>query len=151
MFAHRTRSIAIAIIASTAMAASASAAKIDNDECIRTNQARAFAVESENSVIIRQGRENFRRVTVAENCPLNDADRVAFFIGNNVASATIGGRTVPVNKSTISERICTKTPHARLAVIEDGVDQSVTRCAITSIAPANRTDFESIEQKHDIR
>lgn len=57
-------------------------ASASDNTCVRINQVRAFAPVGDNTLIVRQGPEQFRKITVSEGCPVQTADRIAFAIGS---------------------------------------------------------------------
>ena len=128
-----------------------SAVDTGRPECIRIQQVRAFATESETTLIVRQGRSQYRRLAVEDGCPLRSADRIGFaFGGNQFYLSSSSGRQIPVNTTTLGTRVCTATPHAYLVVIDDGSDLR-ERCRVQGITAATAADFETANPYVDNR
>lgn len=144
------RRVALALatlLAATAFATPAFAG--DQDECVRVNQVRAFAADGD-ALIVRQGKSTFRRIDVAEGCPLAAADRIGFAVGNSQLYVQgMGGRFIPTSETTHA-RFCTATRHAYVTLIEDNEDLR-SRCRITAISPSSREAFDAAGQVRDNR
>lgn len=139
---------AAALMASLPVLAQASESQSD---CVRINQVRAFTVESDTSVLVRQGKGQFRRITVTEGCPIPRADRIGFaFGGQQLSTLGTGGRQIPVTTSGIQNRFCSASPHAYVTFIRDNDDQR-ERCRIQSIETIDRETFEASGTVRDNR
>lgn len=135
------RSFAALAIALSAAALPALASA--SEDCIRVQQVRAFAVDSDHSLIVRQGPSRFHRVTLSADCPIGRADRIGFVQGNSQFYVVGRGNDhIPVSRSSLQSRFCTATPHAFVSVIEN--DKSLrTRCPIVSIEASTQEAFQA--------
>ena len=80
----------------------------NNDDCVRVNQVRAFAAETDTSLIVRQGKGQFKRITVQAGCPIEDADRIGFAVGSQqLYTQAVDGRFIPTNSTNLQNRFCT--------------------------------------------
>lgn len=114
-----------------------------SEDCIRVQQVRAFSVDSDSSLIVRQGPSRFHRITLAENCPVGEADRIGFVQGNSQFYVVgRGSRQIPATTTSMQSRFCTVTPHAQISVIRNNEDRR-TRCPILSIEASSREAFEA--------
>lgn len=98
---------------------------------------RAFAPESANTLIVRQGKGVYRRIEVQEGCPMAQAERIGFSYGNQllyVQSQT--GNYTRVTSNGIVGRFCTATPHSNVVFIDDSSDIDA-RCRIVKISGAS--------------
>ena len=139
------------IAALLAVSGSAFASETNPEDCVYINKVRAFAPESDNTLIVRQGKGIYRRIEVENHCPMQQADRIGFSYGNSllyVQSAT--SNYTRVTKGSIVGRFCTATPHSNVVFIDDDaeIDQ---RCRITRISGATQTDFEATQNGKDNR
>lgn len=141
-----------AILVSIALTAVAVASPaLASDDCVRVQQVRAFSVESENSLIVRQGPSRFHRITVASDCPLAEADRIGLVQGNSQLYVVgRGSQFIPTSGGSLSTRFCTATPHAYVSIIDDSQDRR-PRCRIQAIEPTTAEQFEAANNTRDNR
>lgn len=130
---------AFAVIA----ALTAPSVSANDDTCIRVQQVRAFAPMNDNTLIVRQGPEQFRKVTVSDGCPVQTADRIAFAIGSRQQYLIgRGSERIAVNRSGALRRICEESRHAYVSFIDNREDDR-PRCQIESIEISDRNEFEA--------
>ncbi len=143
--------LSTAALAVAALAATVSTPASASEECIRTQQVRAFATDSADSLIVRQGPSRFHRVEVAPGCQLDRADRIGFAQGNaQLYTMGRGSQVIPTSSSSLQTRFCSATPHAYVTVIDNSEDVR-TRCRIQSIQPSTRAAFEAADNRRDKR
>ena len=135
------RSAALLVLALSATALAPPV--LASDDCIRVQQVRAFSVDSDRTLVVRQGPSRFHRVTLPEDCPLESADRLGFVQGNSQFYVIgQGSRHIPANTSSLQTRFCTATPHAYVSIIENNKDRR-TRCPILSIEASSQEAFQA--------
>lgn len=116
-------------------------AHADSGVSFRPSRVHAFAAESANSVVVREGRERYLRLTLAESCPaVTGAERIAFQIGSTLTVADEPGARVPVTRGSAPAVITTETPHAHLVAISSN---SRVACRLAGVAEADRSAFET--------
>jgi hypothetical protein len=109
---------------------------------IRPAQLRGFAVESETSVVVREGHDRFRRVVLAVSCPeLTQTRSLDFQIGAGVfADLDESASPVPVIRSLAPPQVSSDTRQLHLLVGRPGVLR--TACAVARIEAASRAAFD---------
>lgn len=118
----------------------APAAHAGTDARFRPSRVRAFAPDGSQSVVLREGRDRFVRLALAEDCPaLATAHRVAFQIGAGLVAADQAGAAVPV-AHTPPTVVSTETPHAHLVAIDTN---GRAACRIAGVADADRSRFDA--------
>jgi hypothetical protein len=123
----------------------------NNDDCVRVNQVRAFAAETDTSLIVRQGKGQFKRITVQAGCPIEDADRIGFAVGSQqLYTQAVDGRFIPTNSTNLQNRFCTASRHTYLTVIRDNEDLR-SRCKIQAIETVDRGTFDAAGAVRDNR
>lgn len=144
-------SIAAAAALALGLAAPLAAAAPPREDCVRLEHVRAFAAESDTSLVVRQGRSQYRRITVEAGCPIRQADRIGFAVGAQQAYLQgAGARLIAVTGATGTPRLCTASPHAYVTFIEDGRDLRA-RCRIQGIEGADRAAFDAAGPGRDNR
>ena len=144
---RRAALMSIALAAVAAVSAPALAA----DDCVRIQQVRAFSVDSDNSLIVRQGPSRFHRITVAPGCQLERADRIGFVQGSaQLYTLGRGSQLIPTSSSSLQTRFCSATPHAYISVIDNGEDRRA-RCRIQGIEPSTLEQFQAADNSRDNR
>lgn len=114
------------------------------DASFRPARVRAFTTESATSLLVREGRATYRRLTLAESCPaLSHASRIAFQTGSSFAAADDGGRQVPVIHGQAPAVVSTGTRSAFVVAI---TANSRVACRLASVAPADQAAFEAAAQ-----
>lgn len=107
----------------------------------RPARVRAFAPESPTSLIVREGRSRFVRLTLAERCPaLSQASRLALQTGSSLAAADETGRQLPVVRGPAPGVISSETPHAYIVAIDTN---SRTVCRLAGVAVVGQAAFEA--------
>lgn len=107
----------------------------------RPDRVRAFAVESDRSVVVREAREHFLRLTFAAPCPtLIGAQRLAFQIGPGLVAVVEDGTLVPIVRDTAPRVISAATPHAYAVVV--GLDGRAT-CRLLGVTEVDRSLFDA--------
>lgn len=135
----------LSLMAPAAQAAEAS----DSGASFRPARVRAFAPESPTSVVLREGRSRFVRLTLAESCPaLSQASRVAFQSGPALAAADETGRQVAVVRGPAPAVVSSETPHAYIVSIGTN---SRTACRLAGVAVVGQAAFEAAAQLHGQR
>lgn len=139
------------IIATIMMFASATSAasssRTNPDDCVGIDRVRAFAVESDSTLIVRQAKTIYRRIEVENGCVNMDADRIGFAFGNRLAYTTgLTGSTTRITSSSIVNRMCTNTPHSNIVFIDDS-NKYDSSCRIKNISPATEEEFNSLDKK----
>lgn len=115
----------------------------------RPDRVRAFAVESDRSVVVREARERFLRLTFAAPCPkLIGAQRLAFQIGPGLVAAVEDGTLVPIVRNSAPGVISAATPHAHAVVI--GLDGR-TICRLLGVTEVDRSLFDAAAAVHGRR
>lgn len=135
---------ALSLMASVAQAAESS----ESGASFRPARVRAFAPESTNSVVLREGRSRFVRLTLAESCPsLSQASRVAFQTGSSLPVADEGSRQVPVVRKAPTV-VSNGTPHTFVVVINDS---NRTACRLSGVTAVDQAVFDAASQLHGQR
>lgn len=107
----------------------------------RPARIRAFTPESDTSVIVREGRERYLRLTLSEACPgLADGQRLAFQVGPGLVAADHDGMLIPVTRQSAPPVISPATPHAYLVTVATG---SRATCRLSGVAEVDRSLFEA--------
>lgn len=115
----------------------------------RPARVRAFAVESDRSVVVREARERFLRLTLAAPCPtLINARRLAFQIGPGLVAAVEDGTLVPIVRNASPRVISPATPHAYAVVIGD---EGRTTCRLLDVAEVDQSLFDAAAAVHGRR
>lgn len=115
----------------------------------RPSRVRAFAPESATSLLVREGRATYRRLTLAKSCPaLSHSDRVAFQTGSSLTAIDEQGRQVPVVRGQAPTVVSTGTRSAFVVAI---TANSRVACRLASVAPADQAAFEAAAQLHGSR
>lgn len=119
------------------------------DASFRPARVRAFVPESSNSVVLREGRSRFVRLTLVESCPaLGQASRLAFQTGSSLAAADETGRQVPVVRGQAPTVVSNGTTHVHLVAINDN---SRTTCRLAGVTVVGQAAFEAAAQLHGQR
>lgn len=138
----------IALMAALALASLPALATDSN--CFNTSRVRAFASDTDGSLIIKEGGRTYRRITVDAACPLAGAERLYFHQGPGTAGTLYtGSRQIPVIRNSLTQRFCASTP-AISVVVMDYWGNRQTRCRIQAIEPATREDFQA-GKRFDVR
>ena len=112
---------------------------------------RAFAAETDTSPIVRQGKGQFKRITVQSGCPIEDADRIGFAVGSQqIYTQAADGRFIPTNSTNLQNRFCTASRHTYLTIIRDNEDLR-SRCKIKAIETVDRAIFDAAGTVRDNR
>lgn len=123
-----------------------------SDAAFRPARVRAFAPESDTSVVVREGRERFLRLTLAGNCPaLANARRIAFQVGPGLVVADQDGLLVPIVRNAAPAVLSAATPHAHLVTVST---EGRTTCRLAEAAEVDRALFEAAAAtngRHDNR
>lgn len=115
----------------------------------RPARVRAFAPESATSVVVREGRERYVRLTLADACPkLADAQRLAFQVGPGLVAADHDGTLVPVVRNGAPVVLSAATPHAHVVVV---TSESRTTCRLAEVADVDRDLFDAAATVHGSR
>lgn len=125
----------------------AAAAPTNPDDCVYINKVRAFAPESDTTLVVRQGKGVYRRIELVAGCPVVQADRIGFGYGNTLMSVhnPTGGYT-RVTSSNMVGRFCSATPHANVVLINDRSNHD-RQCKILTISPATEEEFDALRAK----
>lgn len=116
----------------------------DSGASFRPGRVRAFAPESPTSVVLREGRSRFVRLTLAESCPaLTQASRLAFQTGPSLTGAHEQGRQVPVVRGAVPTVVSNGTRHIYVVAINDN---SRTTCQLAGVAVVDQAEFEAVAQ-----
>ena len=131
--------LALAVLLLSCVAQAATAAE---PVTIRPAQLRGFAVETETSVVVREGHDRFRRVVLAAPCPeLTRTHRLDFQIGAGVfADIDEAGAPVPMVRSPAPPQVSSETRQLHLLVGRPGALR--TACAVARIEAADRKAFD---------
>lgn len=110
----------------------------------RPARVRAFAPESNTSVVVREGRERYLLLTLAGACPaLAGAQRLDFQVGPGLVAADHDGMLVPVTRQSAPAVLSAATPHAYLVTVATG---SRATCRLSGVAEVDRSLFEAAAQ-----
>lgn len=111
------------------------------DASFRPARVRAFAPESPTSLLVREGRSRFVRLTLAESCPvLGQASRVAFQTGSSLTVASESTGQVPVVRGAAPIVVSNGTRSAFVVAI---TANNRVACRLASVAPADQAAFEA--------
>lgn len=128
---------------------SGTAEQLTATPAFRPDRVRAFAVESDRSVVVREARQRFLRLTFAAPCPtLIGAQRLAFQVGPGLIAAVEDGTLVPIVRNTAPRLMSAATPHAYAVVI--GLD-SRTTCRLLGVTEVDRSLFDAAAAIHGRR
>lgn len=135
------------IALSFAFALTASAAPTNPADCVYVNKVRAFAAESDTTLVVRQGKGVYRRIEVPAGCPIQQADRIGFSYGNQLVylQNPTGGYTRVTNNSIVG-RFCSATPHSNVVLVNDQEDMD-SQCTILKISAATQNEFEALQSR----
>lgn len=138
---------ALAAVFSFSFALTASAGPTNPEDCVYINKVRAFAAESDTTLVVRQGKGVYRRIEVPAGCPIYQADRIGFSYGNQLVylQNPTGGYT-RVTSSNIVGRFCSATPHSNVVLINDHEDID-SQCKILKISAATQSEFEALQSQ----
>lgn len=124
-------------------------AALSSDAAFRPTRVRAFAPESETSVVVREGRGRYLRLTLAGACPsLANASRIAFQVGPGLVVADHEGALVPIVRNAAPAVLSAATPHAHLVAV--GPDGR-TACRLVGVAEVDRALFGAAAAIHGDR
>lgn len=130
----------------------APAAHADSDASFRADRVRAFAPESTQSVVIREGRSRFVRLTFVDSCPaLARAERIAFQVGSGLFATEQDGASVPMVRNTVPTVVSSETRHAHVVAINGN---SRVACRLAGVTPADQAAFDmaaAVHGSHDNR
>ncbi len=130
----------------------APAAHADSGASFRPTRVRAFAPEGPQSVVIREGRNRFVRLSFVDSCPaLARAERIAFQVGSGISAVHQNGASVPVVRNTVPTVVSRETRHAHVVAINGN---NRVACRLAGVAPADQAAFDTaaaIHGKHDNR
>ena len=131
----------------TIASASAFAAPTNPEDCVYINKVRAFAVESNTTLVVRQGKGVYRRIEVPAGCPIYNADRIGFSYGNQLVylQNPTGGYTRVTNGNIVG-RFCSATPHSNVVLVNDREDID-RQCKILKISAATQDEFEALPRQ----
>lgn len=126
-------SLAIALSLLGASLVSAAPAVADSDAYVRVNGVREFVQETGNTVLVRQARTQYLRISLDSTCPIADARRIGFKVGAGVTYSLVGstGAAVPVNQGSTTPRIYSDTRHAWLISVNKNETQYI--CKINQV------------------
>lgn len=135
----------ITAVLTLALASPAFAGPTNPDDCVYINKVRAFAPESETTLVVRQGKGVYRRIEVPAGCPVTHADRIGFSYGNQLVylQNPTGGYT-RVTSGSIVGRFCTATPHSNVVLVNDR-ENFDSQCKIVNISAATQAEFEALQ------
>ena len=127
----------------------APSANADSGASFRPTRVRAFAPESAQSVVVREGRERYIRLTLAEACPaLTSAERIAFQVGSGLFAAEQGGASVPLVRTTVPTVVSSETRHAHVVAINGN---NRIACRLAGVTPADQAAFDTAAAVHGSR
>lgn len=142
----RSLLLSVFVLSLTAGVASASDEITGTDAFIRPQRIRAFAVESDRSVVVREGPSTFRRLTTQESCPyLASATRLAFQIGTDTEAVDSGAGAVALTRGAPPPQVSGRTPHAAVVLV---LPQGRTACFIDKVLIADESEFQSAADAH---
>jgi hypothetical protein len=128
---------------------SGAAEQLTDIPSFRPDRVRAFAVESDHSVVVREARQRFLRLTLASPCPaLISAHRLAFQIGPGLVAAVEDGTLVPIVRNSAPPVISVATPHAHAVVV--GSEGRAT-CRLLDVAEVDQSLFDAAAAVHGRR
>lgn len=118
----------------------------DSGAGFRPSRVHAFAAESANSLVVREGRERYLRLTLAESCPaVTGAERIAFQIGAALTVADEPGARIPVTRGSAPAVLSAATPHAHLVAINA---EGRVACRLAGVAEADQAAFDTAAAQH---
>lgn len=124
-------------------------AALPSDAAFRPSRVRAFAPESDTSAIVREGRERFLRLTLADACPaLANASRIAFQVGPGLVVSDQDGLLVPIVRNAAPAVLSAATPHAHLVAVGP---EGRTACRLVGVAVVDAALFEAAAAIHGHR
>lgn len=124
-------------------------AALSSDAAFRPSRVRAFAPETDTSLVVREGRERFLRLTLAGACPaLTTASRIAFQVGPGLVLADHDGALVPVVRDGAPAVLSSATPHAHLVAVGP---EGRTACRLVGVAEVDRALFGAAAAIHGHR
>lgn len=130
----------------------APSANADSGASFRPTRVRTFATESAQSVVVREGRERYIRLTLADACPaLASAERIAFQVGSSLFATDKNGASVPVVRNTVPTVVSSETRHAHIVVV---TTNSRVACRLAGVTPADQAAFDmaaAVHGTHDNR
>lgn len=136
----------------TCLSSTAQAGSSGSHASFRPARVRAFAPETPSSLVVREGRSRFVRLTLTEACPaLTTAQRLSFQIGPGLAEVQAEGALVPVVRNNAPTVVSTATPHAHIVAIQSN---SRVACRLAGVAEADQAAFDTaaaVHGKHDNR
>lgn len=133
----------------TLLSSAAQAESIDVSPSFRPARIRAFAPETPSSLVVREGRSRYVRLTLADACPaLASAQRIAFQVGSALPVADEPGIRVPAVHGAPPAKLSAATPHAYLVVI---APDARTACRLAGVAMADRATFDHAAAAHGAR
>lgn len=146
MFSRYRSLFALALIGMAAVSTTATAAGTTaEDECLNVDLARGATFE-DNSILIRQGREQYRRLEVTGTCPLSEADRVSAISAGGVRKhiSYVGDRMIPRSFGGIAPKVCSKTRFKNVHLVkEDGASREYVDCEIVNVSAATEQEFRA--------
>ena len=134
-----------AVVLTFAFTSIALAGPTNPEDCVYINKVRAFAPESDTTLVVRQGKGVYRRIEVPAGCPVAQADRIGFSYGNQLVylQNPTGGYT-RVTSGNMVGRFCTATPHSNVVLVNDR-DNFDRQCMIVNISAATQAEFEALQ------
>ena len=124
----------------------APAAHAGSDASFRPARVRAFAQESAISLVVREGRSRFVRLTLAEECPtLAKAQRLSFQIGAGLVAAEQEGGSVPVVRNTVPTVVSRETRHAHVVAVNGN---NRVACRLAGVAHVDQAAFDTAAAVH---
>ncbi len=147
---HLAAVVPLALIFLTLMIPVAHAAEsADSGASFRPARVRAFVPEPVTSLLVREGRSNYRRLMLAESCPaLTQATRVAFQSGSALSVTDEQGRQVPVVRGKAPTVVSTETRNAFVVSI-NGNKRTV--CRLSTVSAVDQAAFEAAAAVHGRR
>lgn len=148
MKTHRLAAMA-ALVLNFLLALLTPSAHASSDASFRPARVRAFAPESMQSVVIREGRNRFVRLSFVDSCPaLARAERIAFQVGSSLFATDKNGASVPVVRNTVPTVVSSETRHGHLVAINGN---SRAACRLAGVAPADQPAFDTAAAVHGSR
>lgn len=136
---------ALVVFLSFSFAVTASAGPTNPEDCVYINKVRAFAPESDTTLVVRQGKGVYRRIELPAGCPIHQADRIGFSYGNQlVYLQNPNGGYTRVTSGSIVGRFCSATPHSNVVLVNDQEDID-SQCKILKISSATQDEFEALQ------
>jgi hypothetical protein len=115
----------------------------------RPARVRAFAPESATSVVVREGRERYLRLTLADACPaLAHAQRLAFQVGPGLVASDQDGTLIPVVRDGAPAVLSAATPHAHVVAV---ASNGRVACRLAEVAEVDRALFDAAATVHGSR